>query len=108
MRGGNHGKVVIECSVDPLIVRAMLMLRAAKEMKDFDVQVRNPRVRRFVAEMIETYIPPLFMKTFGLSIHEFNRRWPSPAAKELPGIAQQLLNDPNFYRPARAAMAVNA
>jgi hypothetical protein len=104
MRGGNHGKVVVECSVDPLIVRALYMLRAAKEpdeLEDIRIRIRDPRVRRFVAEMIETYIPPLFKKTFGITIYDFQRRWPAPAAKELPAIANQLLNDPNFYRPAR-------
>ena len=100
MRGGNHGKVTVECSLDPLIIRALYMLRAATEPDELSrIEIRDPRVSRYVAEMIETFVPSLFRKTFGITIYEFRNRWPSPAAKELPEIARQLLNDPNFYRP---------
>lgn len=106
MRGGNHGKLAIECSIDPLIVRALWMLRSVTEPDELTrVRISDPRLKRYVAEAIETYVPQLFKQKFGLTIYDFQRRWPSPAAKELPGIAQQLLKDPNFYRPQRAVEA---
>lgn len=87
MRGGNHGKIRVECSIDPAIARALVMLRAIDEDRE---TVRSQRLRRYVAEMIETYVPAVFQHKFGISIHEFQRRFPAPVAKELPGIAQRL------------------
>jgi hypothetical protein len=87
MRGGNHGKIKIECTVDPLIADALVMLRVVSDDRDV---IDSRRLRRYVAEVIETYVPHLFKQKFGISISEFRRRFPAPVAKELPGIARRM------------------
>jgi hypothetical protein len=105
MRGGNHGKIKIECTVDPLIADALVMLRAVNDNKDV---IYSGRVRRYVAEVIETFVPHLFKQKFGISISEFRRRFPSPVAKELPGIARRMTTStPQRSRPT-TEQGVNA
>lgn len=99
MRGGNHGKVKIECSVDPLIADALAMLRAVHDGKD---NVYRHRLRLYIAECIETYVPDLFRKTFGITIVEFRKAYPRPVRKRLPVIARELIerkeSQDAFYR----------
>src|SRR5690242_3589274 len=107
-RGGNHGKVRIECSVDPMIADALAMLRAVDESKD---EVYRHRLARYAAEAIETYIPFLFKERFNISLPEFRRRYPAPRRKQLAGIARELLRsegDNAFYRPNSAVRGLQA
>lgn len=107
MRGGNHGKIKFECSVDPQTADYLIMLRAVSDEKAliyFDRSGRaGARVRSYITEVVETYVPEVFRRTFGLTVVEFRKQFPRPRVKQLPSIARELVRrkeqgDESFYR----------
>jgi hypothetical protein len=88
-RNGDPARVKVEFVVAPEIADALMMLRAVRTV-DGTMVIQPTRVRRYVAEIVETYVPYLFKKEFGISLSEFRKQFPAVGHRKLPRMARRL------------------